>query len=242
MVSAMLRTILSASFAFVLLGFIEGSSTPAKAGDVVLYNNDNSFSMHVVSWRERRFQNIVMQQYDFSCGAAAVATLLTYDYNTPVPEQDPFIKMIDQGDKAVIQKNGFSMLDMKNYLESLGLHPVGVQVSLDDVVKLGVPGIVLIRRNGYLHFVVLRAVDDRRVIMADPALGSQIVSRDEFESMWDGIMLIIRDQPEIARAHFNEGAFWAVRPPAPIGVTTAYNGLSIYSQNLFLHNLLIISF
>jgi len=238
----MARLIFLASFIFMFFGFVEGGMAPAKAGDVVLNSNTGEFSMHVVSWRERRFKNIVMQQYDYSCGAAALATLLTYDYNTPVPEQDPFIKMIQQGDKAVIQKNGFSMLDMKNYLESLGLHPVGVQISLDDAVKLGIPGIVLIKRNGYLHFVVLRAVDDRRVLMADPALGSQIVSRDEFESMWDGIMLIIRDQPEIARTHFNEGAFWAVRPPAPVGVTTDYNGLSLYSANLFLHNTLLIAF
>jgi uncharacterized protein len=64
------------------------------------------------SFQEKKYKATLAQQYDFSCGSAALATLLTYNYNIPVSEQDVFKDMFDKGDKKVIAESGFSLLDI----------------------------------------------------------------------------------------------------------------------------------
>jgi hypothetical protein len=41
------------------------------------------FKVQVTSLREARFKTIILQQFDYSCGSAAVASLLTYDDDRP---------------------------------------------------------------------------------------------------------------------------------------------------------------
>ena len=47
-----------------------------------------AYTLKVTSLKEARFRTTVPQQYDFSCGSAATATLLTYQYGHPVSEKD----------------------------------------------------------------------------------------------------------------------------------------------------------
>ena len=44
------------------------------------------FALRLVSFRERRFVSTIRQRYDFSCGSAAIATLLTHHYARPTTE------------------------------------------------------------------------------------------------------------------------------------------------------------
>lgn len=39
-----------------------------------------NYSIRLTSLKEARFKTTVAQQYDFSCGSAATATLLTFQY------------------------------------------------------------------------------------------------------------------------------------------------------------------
>ena len=53
----------------------------AGAGSVDLpFQIGGAFSVPAVSIKEARFSAMVRQQYDFSCGSAALSTLLTYHY------------------------------------------------------------------------------------------------------------------------------------------------------------------
>src|SRR5690606_29731157 len=79
-----------------------------------------NYSIRLTSLKEARFKTTVAQQYDFSCGSAATATLLTYQYGHPVSEADVFRQMYAHGDQAKIRQQGFSLLDMRRYLGSLG--------------------------------------------------------------------------------------------------------------------------
>jgi hypothetical protein len=79
-----------------------------------------SYSVSVTSWRDIPFRTVVRQQYDYSCGSAALATLLHFHYGLRVGESDVFQAMYAVGDQARIQEVGFSMLDMKSYLEQRG--------------------------------------------------------------------------------------------------------------------------
>ena len=88
------------------------------------------FSVKVTSLKEARFKATTRQQFDFSCGSAAIATLLTYHYNYPVTEQAVFNEMFARGDQVKIRKEGFSLLDMKTYLEAHQFKADGFELPL----------------------------------------------------------------------------------------------------------------
>jgi hypothetical protein len=208
------------------------ASTGAFAGEVTANAVGGVFDVPVTSMKELRTARIVTQQYDFSCGAAAVATLLSYHYNRPTPEHVIFQAMFDRGDQATIRERGFSMLDMKTYLESLGYHADGFRLKLDRLKAIGVPVITLIDINGYKHFVVIKGMDDGRVLVGDPAYGTSVMEESYFSSIWSGTVLAIRDRPQEARKQFNQHADWKVRPAAPVGHGLPRDGISAFTRNL----------
>ncbi len=204
----------------------------ASAGEVTAVAVGGVFDVPVTSMKELRTARVVMQQYDFSCGAAAVATLLSFHYSRPTAEQAVFKSMFDRGDQAVIRERGFSMLDMKAYFEDLGYHADGFRLELDRLRKIGVPVITLIDMNGYKHFVVVKGMDDGRVLVGDPAYGTSVMESDFFAKIWSGTILAIRDKPQEARKQFNQKVDWKVRPPAPIGNGVARDGISAFTRYL----------
>jgi predicted double-glycine peptidase len=190
---------------------------PAAKADGIETGAAGSFRMPVTSMRERPYQSVIMQQYDFSCGAAAVAMLLTHHYGMQSTEEQVFTSMYENGDQATIQANGFSFLDMKDYIERIGMKADGFELTLDEINKLGVPAIALLDLKGYMHFVVVKGIKDKRVLLGDPAAGMMSMSRDEFEAARQPVVLLIRSKATVGRKHFNQTAEWGVKPDAPIG-------------------------
>ena len=173
------------------------------------------YRVPVVSVAEQRFTGIIRQRYDFSCGSAALATLLRYHYDLKVGEEDAFRGMWAAGDRAQIRRLGFSLLDMKRWLASRGLAADGYKVSLDQIASTGVPGIALIAIKQYRHFVVVKGVRDGEVLLGDPSAGVTVVPRAQFQHAWNGIYFVIA-QPG-ATPVFNSGAQWAAYTRAPLG-------------------------
>lgn len=172
--------------------------------------------LQVWSMRELKVRSVILQKYDYSCGSAAIATLLTYHYGNPITEEVAFRAMFDNGDQQKIQREGFSLLDMKRFLEAQGYRADGFEVSLDEVAKAGLPAIVLIVDNGYHHFVVIKGMRDNKVLLGDPAVGMRVVARKEFEASWPNrIVFVIHEAP--ARGEFNTARDWSVRPRSPLG-------------------------
>lgn len=202
-------------FAFALW-YGAGAPLPALAGSIPLDIGEGSFNVHVTSFKEMRFRRVVKQHYDFSCGSAALATLLTYHYNRPTLESSVLKAMMAVGDKAKIEREGFSLLDMKRYLASIGLNAEGYRVSLGKIAEVGVPGIVLVKTNGYSHFVVLKGIRGDEVLVGDPALGTKVMTRERFSSIWTGIFFVILT--DVHEAKFNLAADWQGQVKAPLGI------------------------
>ncbi len=80
--------------------------------------------------------------------------------------------MYELGDQQKIQQQGFSMLDMKAYMNSRGLQAEGFRFQLDTFAKIRVPGITLVNTNGYRHFIVVKGISNDEVLIADPAAGT----------------------------------------------------------------------
>ena len=165
------------------------------------------------SFAELRFRDVVRQKYDFSCGSAAVATLLTYEYLRPTTETEAFQFMYKTGDKKKIRKHGFSLLDIKRFLGSLGYKADGYQLSLDKLMALSLPAIVLIEINGYKHFVVVKGVSAQNVLIGDPAMGLRMETRKHFRTLWKNkIVFVIHEGPDIliTKKTFNNPQDWNI--------------------------------
>lgn len=192
-------------------------SPRVHAGTVVVPGaSGGDFSFHVVSLKESRFKTTHRQQYDFSCGSATLATLLTYHYEDPVSEQEAFKAMFEAGDQEKIRRDGFSLLDIKNYLQRRGYQANGFRTSVDKLEQIGIPAIVLINQDGYRHFVLIKGVTPTDVLIGDPSRGVRRILRSEFESMWNGLFFLIQNRMGVARRHFNQASEWEVFTGAPL--------------------------
>lgn len=185
-------------------------------GDVVL---------PVTSIRQSRLAGTLLQQYDFSCGSAAVATLLTHHYGYPMTEATVFEHMFRQGDQAKIRREGFSLLDMKRFLQAHGFAADGFEQPLDKLAEARVPAIVLINENGYHHFVVIKGLRGDRVLIGDPANGTRALSRADFRAMWQNSLLFVVHN-RMTSARFNLAADWRAAPQAPLTAGVNRDGLS----------------
>jgi len=162
--------------AIAAFGWLAGS---ARAGDVPA----------VGSMLELRQRNIVLQQFDLSCGAAALATILRYQHGEFVSERDVAIGLISRdiyvANPAILRaRNGFSLLDMHRYTESRGYEAQALgSVTWDDLLTLA-PAIVPLRLFGYNHFVVFRGALQGAVLLADPAFGNRTMTQQRFMRAW----------------------------------------------------------
>lgn len=209
----------------VLLAGLALCITTARAGSVEPPSQvGGAYSIPVRSLKELRFGANVRQQFDFSCGSAALATLLTHHYRHPVTEQEVFEEMYVRGNQEKIRREGFSLLDIKLYLERRGYLADGFEVDPAKLDRVTIPAIVLINQRGYHHFVVLKGMRDGRVLIGDPSGGTRAVSRAEFEKMWvNRILFVIRNKQEVAL--FNADTDWRTTPRAPLSEGISRDGL-----------------
>lgn len=199
---------------------------PAWAGSVVIPGVDSGpLNVKVKSMKERRFRLTVRQKLDFSCGSAALSTLLTYHYGDPVEETTIFKAMWDKGDHQKIRREGFSLLDLKHFLESRGYSADGYAAPLDRLASVGIPAIVLIREYGYNHFVVVKGIRDGMVAVGDPSLGARVYPLQQFEKMMaNKIVFVINGLNQ--KAVFNDPRDWRVKEKAPLGLASGPDGLT----------------
>lgn len=185
----------AAGFAALFLGLLAMlAASAAEASEVRLGNiipGAGIVRKKVVSARELRFTDLVQQKTDFSCGAASLATILKYAYGREVTETEVLIGMLKVADEEEVRKRGFSLLELKNYAESIGFRGVGLRMETENLEKVAIPTIVLLDIRGYKHFVVLKKAEGDKVYVGDPALGNKVMSRSDFEAAWNNIILAV---------------------------------------------------
>jgi predicted double-glycine peptidase len=154
-----------------------------------------AFAGPIRSLQEIRHEGVVIQKWDTSCGAAALATVLTYSFNDPVSEREVASGMLRMTMPLKVRhRGGFSFLDMKRFAELRGYKGQGYSgLTMGTLLQLESP-IVPIVQYGNPHFVVVRGLDrSGRVKLADPAFGNLTMSAEDFEAVWKeriGFMVI----------------------------------------------------
>lgn len=143
----------------------------------------------VKSLLEMRRENMVMQKWDLSCGAAALTTLLNFQHHDMVTEKQVATALMGREEYIknpllVNIRQGFSLLDLKRYADARGYEGIGYgKLTLDGLVKKA-PIIVPLNLFGYNHFVVFRGIKGNRVLLADPAWGNRTLLVEQFENAW----------------------------------------------------------
>lgn len=143
----------------------------------------------VRSMLELRQARAVTQIWDISCGAAALATILKYQFGQNVTERDIALSLMTRKEyldnpNIVRLREGFSLLDMKRVAEKRGFRADGLgKMNFEDLVARA-PIIVPLSRDGYHHFVVFRGIRRDRVLIADPSFGTRTLTLDKFMKMW----------------------------------------------------------
>jgi uncharacterized protein len=170
------------------------SSAPTHAQNFVAAKGAEG-SKRIRSLQEIRSEGVVRQRWDVSCGAAALSTVLTYDFKDYTPETAIVVWILHRVDaKRVRTRGGFSLLDLKHFAEARGYHAEGFSgMSMEDLVKEKTSVIVPIRVKGFDHFVVVKGIESGRVVIADPAFGNLTMRIDRFQEIWkDGIVFVVQ--------------------------------------------------
>ena len=153
------------------------------------------------SIKDLRDQNLVKQRFDFSCGAAALATILRYGFGENVTEREILGQLFDvlsEEQKAAARETGFSLLNLQQVAQARGYRAAGFRLEPEQLAMLGAPVIVYIEPRGYQHFAVLRGVRGDRVYLADPSRGNIRMPVYQFLQGWlqdDGMGIIFVVEP-----------------------------------------------
>lgn len=114
---------------------------------VHIANEHINIEKDITSWIESRDKNLTRQQYDYSCGAASLSSILSYFYGLNVSEKDILDsilikKGIDPSQKANIESNkdlkdtfDISFADLALYASEKGFKSVGVALRYARIIQ-----------------------------------------------------------------------------------------------------------
>ena len=171
----------------------------------------NESSAQTRSLLETRRDHVVIQQWDLSCGAAALATILKYQYSESVTEREIALEIMQRKEylanpSVVRARQGYSLLDLQRVVERRHYRGTGLgRLSLSDLVARA-PMIVPVKLHGYNHFIVFRGIYRGQVVLADPAWGNRTMAIGAFERAWI-------EYPNIGRTGFSVGPRDGSIPP-----------------------------
>lgn len=179
--------------------------SPTFAAELLLSAPPLTGTVSARTWKDLRDDRIVKQDFDYSCGAASLATILRSFYGTEVTEE-ALLKAIGKEDAA-------SFADMAAILPRFGFKAVGVALEFEQLRRLKIPAMVHLRHRDQDHFSVLRGITGDVVWLGDPSWGNRRLSHERFLSMW-------KSPEDVAL----KGKALLVLPLAPAGTKPGFFG------------------
>ena len=205
------RAILLRAACFVVLfSAITNASIPTLAAPVAVSPTVQG-GLQIKSWAAFKNDRIIKQKLDYSCGAAALATLLHGYYGLAVSEESII---------EITGKNAwFSFADMEKAVTHYGMKAVGLALNLEQLKQLKVPVIVFIHTREGPHFAVLRGISEDTVWIGDPATGNERYPIYRFQEKWEtrkdpnfrGRILLVLPTPDTT-VKIEEGFFQKLLP------------------------------
>jgi len=178
-------------------------ATRVAAQDDVCYSApirdaNHRFAQGVCSWKTLKNENIVMQQRDYSCGAATLATVIRYYWGDDVTELMFLValdKLLTQEELIDRVKNGLAISDLRRVAVQEGYLATIGSLTWDKLSESKVPLVVPIKTRGHDHFVVYRGTDGDRVFLADPIRGNIRMFIPQFLHEWQKNAVLVVAKP-----------------------------------------------
>lgn len=165
---------------------------------VPIRDEARTFNTYVKNARQLRTEDVILQQRDFSCGAAALATILNKYWGENVTETGILVGIVATLTKPELDErvqNGLTLTDLKRLLEKFGYQAILGKLPVEKLRESKIPLLVGITVNDFDHFVVVRGADDEYVYLADPAIGKVRVPIDEFSKQWQKNTVLVVIKP-----------------------------------------------
>ena len=190
-----------AAFA-VVLGLLSGfyvlKDQPRAEMNLTLGSEQARVRAKVRPFSEIEGDHLIRQSFDYSCGSAALATLLNFYLGEKLTEKQVIQGLLQNGDsESIAQRRAFSLLDMKKFVNALGYDGTGYKADLEDLTTLGKPCLVPVKIFDYRHFAVFKGIHKGHIFLADPWRGDLSFTLDEFKEMWyENVIFVVSPSGE----------------------------------------------
>ncbi|EAL9760514.1 peptidase C39 [Campylobacter upsaliensis] len=160
----------------------------------------------VKSYQEIKNEKVIRQNYEESCGAASLATLINILDDSNLTELDLLKAMSGQQ----LYTDMVSFADLNDAVKKLGFQSKSYKIDrkiLESIMS--VPILVKIEDDPrFPHFVVIINHKGNYLQIFDPSYGEYISSKREFYSVWDrynkgGFALIINPKKQLKDCKLN---------------------------------------
>lgn len=165
---------------------------------------------------------VVRQAYVYSCGTGAIVNFVAL-LGGETPRETGLIEKYTElrGAAAAqaVRETGFSLLDLKLLMSSLGYKTAGVRYEAGTMPEDPQPMIVHLLLGKFSHFAVFAGLETGKVVLLDPMRGRLQLSEEQFLKEWDGTALRLQpvsDAPQLpSDAHQESQTPTASPEPVP---------------------------
>lgn len=145
---------------------------------------------------------ICVKQHDIKdCGAACLSTISkTYDLKLQISK----IREI-----AGTDSYGTNVFGLVRAAEQLGFSAKAIKGTRENLLtQFPLPAIAnVLTEDNIHHYVVIHKINEKKVIIADPAKGIRKLTFNEFSGMWTGYLIILKPSQSFEKRNETEGTF-----------------------------------